>query len=103
MVIAKKETDSSLSFRKYGSPLYSAGWRRSKNRDRDRDRSSDNDEVSNSTQYDVVLAGGGGEGRSGIPNAVLICAFDFDAASLSDQPVILFQFRYKKTVVTVKF
>ncbi|KAF3946088.1 hypothetical protein CMV_027608 [Castanea mollissima] len=83
MGMAKKKTDSSLSFRKYGVPLYSTGWRRSK----DRDRSSDNGEVSNSTQYDVVLAGGGGEGRSGIPNAVLISAFDSDANSLSDQPV----------------
>ncbi|KAM4099267.1 hypothetical protein ACJW30_07G144700 [Castanea mollissima] len=87
MGMAKKKTDSSLSFRKYGVPLYSTGWRRSKDRDLDRDRSSDNGEVSNSTQYDVVLAGGGGEGRSGIPNAVLISAFDSDANSLSDQPV----------------
>lgn len=85
---AKKNSDSSLNFRKYGVPFYSAGWCRFK--DQDRDRSSDNDEVSNSTQYDLVLAGGGGEGRSGIPNAILIATFDIVAKLLSDPPVILF-------------
>ena len=77
--------------KKYGVPLYSVGWVRFK----DRDRSSDNGEVSNSTQYNVVSAGGGGEGRSGIPNAVLISSFDSDANSLSDLPVTLSIFTLK--------
>ncbi|KAG9158685.1 hypothetical protein Leryth_023115, partial [Lithospermum erythrorhizon] len=35
----------------------------------------------------VVLAGGGGEGRSGIPNALLVSEFDFASNSLADEPV----------------
>ena len=79
--------------KKYGVPLYSVGWVRFKDRDLSSD---DNGEVSNSTQYYVVLAGGGGEGRSGIPNAVLISSFDSDANSLSDPPVTL-------SIFTIKF
>ena len=35
----------------------------------------------------LVFAGGGGEGRSGIPNSVLLAHFDVASNSLSDQPV----------------
>ncbi|THG00129.1 hypothetical protein TEA_006932 [Camellia sinensis var. sinensis] len=35
----------------------------------------------------LVFSGGGGEGRSGIPNALLLASFDFASNSLSDQPV----------------
>lgn len=86
-----KKKIPSLNSKKYGVPLYSVCWVpvRFTDRDRDRDRSSDNGEASNSTQYYVVMAGGGGEGRSGIPNAVLISSFDSDANSLSDRPVTL--------------
>lgn len=35
----------------------------------------------------VSLGGGGGEGRSGIPNALVISEFDLASRSLSDQPV----------------
>ncbi|KAF5442294.1 hypothetical protein F2P56_034967, partial [Juglans regia] len=34
-----------------------------------------------------VFAGGGGEGRSGIPNAVVLARFDSTSNALSDQPV----------------
>ncbi|XP_065628340.1 SEC12-like protein 2 [Quercus suber] len=81
----------SPSSMKYGVPLYSVGWVIFK--DLDRDRSSNNGEVSNSTQYYVVSAGGGGEGRSGIPNAILISSFNSDANSLSDVPVFKLETR----------
>ncbi|XP_061355613.1 SEC12-like protein 2 [Gastrolobium bilobum] len=35
----------------------------------------------------LVVAGGGGEGHSGIPNSVLLAHFDVASNSLSDQPV----------------
>lgn len=84
-----KKKIPSLNSKKYGVPLYSVSLVLVRFKDRDRDRSSDNGEASNSTQYYVVMAGGGGEGRSGIPNAVLISSFDSDANSLSDLPVTL--------------
>ncbi|KAG5558576.1 hypothetical protein RHGRI_008502 [Rhododendron griersonianum] len=53
--------------KKYGIPLYGASW-----------ISDDN--------Y-LVFAGGGGEGRSGIPNVLLLARFDFESNCLNDQPV----------------
>ncbi|PKA59498.1 SEC12-like protein 2 [Apostasia shenzhenica] len=38
-------------------------------------------------QLVLVLGGGGGEGRSGVPNAVLLSLFDVASRSLSDQPL----------------
>ncbi|XP_008795179.1 SEC12-like protein 2 isoform X2 [Phoenix dactylifera] len=35
----------------------------------------------------VALGGGGGEGRSGVPNALVVSEFDLASRSLSDQPV----------------
>jgi len=42
--------------------------------------------ASNQLHY-LVFAGGGGEGRCGIPNEILLAEFDFSADSLSDHPV----------------
>ncbi|RVW17067.1 hypothetical protein CK203_070621 [Vitis vinifera] len=36
----------------------------------------------------LVFCGGGGEGRSGIPNALLLAEFDFASNSLSDMPEV---------------
>ncbi|EHA8588065.1 SEC12-like protein 2 [Cocos nucifera] len=47
-------------------------------------------ETSPSSQKDrllVALGGGGGEGRSGVPNALVISEFDLESRSLSDHPV----------------
>lgn len=55
------------NFNKYGVPFYTVAWHRSH----------------------VILAGGGGEGHSGIPNAVVLTDFDFANNALSDQPVSL--------------
>ncbi|PKU87512.1 SEC12-like protein 2 [Dendrobium catenatum] len=35
----------------------------------------------------LALGGGGGEGHSGVPNAILLTLFDFESRSLSDYPV----------------
>lgn len=43
--------------------------------------------TNSSTQSYLVFAGGGGEGRSGIPNALLLALFEPSSNSLSDQPV----------------
>ncbi|KAG0471288.1 hypothetical protein HPP92_015834 [Vanilla planifolia] len=90
----------------YGLPLYCAAW---VPLDRIGDAVNDK-EVAETTQDDlsiagkavaaeaapspakadqllVVLGGGGGEGRSGVPNAVLLSQFDVASNSLSDQPV----------------
>ncbi|KAF7147824.1 hypothetical protein RHSIM_Rhsim03G0184600 [Rhododendron simsii] len=53
----------------YGIPLYGASW-----------ISDDN--------Y-LVFAGGGGEGRSGIPNALLLARFDFESNCLNDRTIIV--------------
>ncbi|KAE8022854.1 hypothetical protein FH972_008618 [Carpinus fangiana] len=88
------------NFQKYGVPFYSAAWvpYKSIKFDKEEDREQSTDEVSgghksspapepSAAQDYVVFAGGGGEGRSGIPNAVVLSQFDFASNVLSDQPV----------------
>lgn len=83
------------NFQKYGLPLYAADWVWYKLPDPDPDPDpSTSDEVSNAKSKSksaqksyIFLAGGGGEGRSGIPNAVLLVEFDFTDKSLSNRPV----------------
>ncbi|KAJ4840600.1 hypothetical protein Tsubulata_021435 [Turnera subulata] len=102
--MGKQQPDPPLSLQKYGVPFYSAAWvphfhlqsklpssSSSSSQDHDGD---DNNSGGGSTTtndapqpYYAVLAGGGGEGRSGIPNAVLLTRFDPASNSLSPQPV----------------
>ena len=98
------------ALQQYGVPFYGAGWvpynhvrskltSQEKNEednkeDKDPTQSKD-DEITTSQNY-VVLAGGGGEGHSGIPNAIVVSHVDFASNSLSDQPVSRFQeFQFK--------
>lgn len=76
---------------KYGVPLYGAAWvpyhaitsADPKSDDADIDAAKSPD-----TSLEILaLAGGGGEGRSGIPNAILLTQFDSSTNSLSDEPV----------------
>ncbi|KAL5553422.1 hypothetical protein UlMin_040823 [Ulmus minor] len=84
-----------LNFRKYGVPFYAVDWVPYKSIRFDQagksgpesDQSLPQDEAAANRNY-VVLAGGGGEGNSGIPNAVVVSEFDFASYSLSDQPVL---------------
>ncbi|KAL1208293.1 SEC12-like protein 2 [Cardamine amara subsp. amara] len=77
----------------YGVPIYAAEWIpeeavRSKIA-KDQDNSDDGESSSSSSSSGsyIVLSGGGGEGRSGIPNVILICGVDLNTNSLSEQPI----------------
>ncbi|KAL3824260.1 hypothetical protein ACJIZ3_020289 [Penstemon smallii] len=84
MVKSTKYDDGS-SCQKYGVPLYGAAWVPPCASSDVKDESESPD--SSVVNRHVILAGGGGEGRSGIPNAILLSAFDLESNSLSDQPV----------------
>ena len=85
------------NYKKYGVPLYGAAWVPSTvisdpPHPIDQNQEADQDPGDGSTQSPaaptcVVFCGGGGEGRSGIPNAILLAEFDFASNSLSDMPV----------------
>ncbi|KAJ0095850.1 hypothetical protein Patl1_15355 [Pistacia atlantica] len=95
----------SNALQKYGVLFYGAAWvpynrirskLQSKEQKHEQDGSEDeaptaykSDAISTNHYY-VVLVGGGGEGNSGIPNAVVLSCFDFASNSLSDQPVAKF-------------
>lgn len=73
----------------YGFPIYAADWIaedtvRSKI---DKENSEDGIEPSSASRSCIALAGGGGEGRSGIPNVIVICRVDLETNSLLEQPV----------------
>ncbi|XP_057790667.1 SEC12-like protein 2 isoform X2 [Salvia miltiorrhiza] len=76
------ENDEALSCKKYGVPLYAAAWVPSA-----AGRLDTAKELETPAKPLVVLAGGGGKGNTGIPNAILLSAFDSESCSLSDQPV----------------
>ncbi|CAA7022557.1 unnamed protein product [Microthlaspi erraticum] len=89
----------------YGVPIYAVEWIpevavRSKiykdqdisedAGDKDRENSEDGGESSSSSSSPkscIILTGGGGEGRSGIPNVILIIPVDRETNSLPEQPL----------------
>ncbi|KAF7827672.1 SEC12-like protein 2 [Senna tora] len=83
------------NFKKYGVPFYSVSWipqnllksQQNQTTDEASDAADSSTPPGRSGEHYLTLAGGGGEGRSGIPNAVLIAHFDVASNSLSDQPV----------------
>ncbi|KAJ1385090.1 WD40/YVTN repeat-like-containing domain superfamily [Sesbania bispinosa] len=103
--MGKKQIPDPPYLKKYGVPFYSVAWvpqHLLKSRQiQTADESSDADhnsapeteaehEPKTAGMHDgncLVFAGGGGEGRSGIPNTVLLAHFDVASNSLSDQPV----------------
>ena len=88
------------NFKKYGVPFYSVAWIPQtilkSHQKQPTDEVSDAADSSTpslspgSGELYLALAGGGGEGRSGIPNSLLIAHFDAASNSLSDQPVHYF-------------
>ncbi|XP_065855955.1 SEC12-like protein 2 [Euphorbia lathyris] len=102
--MGKNKKPDPPSLQKYGIPFYSAAFvpynqlrsrLQSENpiesHDEDADSAKDSSPPAPSqdiaNEYYAVLAGGGGEGRSGIPNAAVVVHFDFASSSLSAQPV----------------
>ncbi|XP_022882083.1 SEC12-like protein 2 [Olea europaea var. sylvestris] len=86
------KNDDASNYKKYGVPLYGAAWVPPAASSTIKSGSEPSpvepeSAASSASNYHIVLAGGGGEGRSGIPNALLVSAFDFTSNSLSDQPV----------------
>lgn len=88
--------------KRYGSPLFCAAWipngRASASTEEEKVEleaetkmtkvEEEKDDEKRCDDWMLVLGGGGGEGRSGVPNAVLMSRFDPISRSLSDQPVI---------------
>jgi prolactin regulatory element-binding protein len=97
--MGKKKGTDPPALQKYGVPLYSAAWLplqfrhedhdSSKQHEQDKDREEITHASASSYEYYVILAGGGGEGRSGIPNAVLLSRFDFSSNSLSSARTLI--------------
>lgn len=95
--MGKRHVADPPHLKKYGVPFYSVAWVPQhilKSRQTvTADESSDADQKSIPDTAEppggnyLVFAGGGGEGRSGIPNALLLAHFDVASDSLSDQPV----------------
>lgn len=77
---------SSTSSQKYGVPIYGAGWVPSQIIQSFKPKEEEDESTQTRNPY-LVLCGGGGEGRSGIPNALLLSEFDLTSNSLSPDPV----------------
>ncbi|KAK4263961.1 hypothetical protein QN277_029307 [Acacia crassicarpa] len=85
------------NLKKYGVPAYSVAWippnviksglNQTTGESSDNADSSTPQPPEQSGEHYLAIAGGGGEGSSGIPNAVLLAHFDDASNSLSDQPV----------------
>ncbi|GJX15770.1 hypothetical protein Tco_0216602, partial [Tanacetum coccineum] len=73
--------------KKYGVPFYGASFvPQNALKLSDTDAKKEDEEGSGSGSNYVIFSGGGGEGRSGILNALVISSFDSATNSLSDQP-----------------
>ncbi|KAF9609895.1 hypothetical protein IFM89_018980 [Coptis chinensis] len=80
----KKNGEDSACSQKYGVPSYGAAWVPTNNIF-DKQKPMENDEQDSELSSSwLVFCGGGGEGRSGIPNSLLLA--QFDSNSLSPNP-----------------
>jgi prolactin regulatory element-binding protein len=95
--MGKKLVPDPPNLKKYGVPLYSVAWvpqtvlKSIQNVTADDSSDADHKSLPETPPPDhgkyLVFAGGGGQGRSGIPNSVLLAYFDVASDSLSDPPV----------------
>ncbi|KAF9618778.1 hypothetical protein IFM89_002646 [Coptis chinensis] len=77
---------SQLSTQKYGVPIYGAAWVPTNllhNKKQEEEEELDSSEL----RQCLVLCGGGGEGKSGIPNSILLSLFNPTSNSLSPTPL----------------
>ncbi|KAK4741657.1 hypothetical protein SAY87_025245 [Trapa incisa] len=89
-----KSSAEAANSQKYGIPFYGAAWfpckhivSTTKLAEGEEGKKGDHKDQSVGQGDYLVLAGGGGEGRSGIPNAVVVAHFDFTSSTLSPEPV----------------
>jgi len=111
--MGKRQIPDPPNFKKYGVPFYSVAWipqhviklrqieTADNSSDSDHDSApstepdsepatkADSDSSSIAGNY-LLFTGGGGAGRSGIPNALVIAHFDSETNSLSSEPVRIF-------------
>nr|XP_043636565.1 SEC12-like protein 2 [Erigeron canadensis] len=89
------------NYKKYGVPFYGASFvphnvfrstqqQKQINNNNQENYEEENEGCNKGSEY-VIFGGGGGEGRSGIPNALVVSLFDRASNSLSDQPVSKFE------------
>ena len=80
-----KEGRYLLCSKKYGQPLFAGAWvvpmRGKEDADGDGDAGGAAEPVEEGV---VVLAGGGGNQRSGVPNSLLVVKYNFDSTVLTD-------------------
>lgn len=79
------------SLKKYGVPFYGVAWVPDgvplKSEEDDPKNQNEAETESAPDSNHIVLAGGGGQGNSGIRNAVVLAQFDPASVSLSHDPV----------------
>ncbi|KAK9115329.1 hypothetical protein Syun_022126 [Stephania yunnanensis] len=78
-----------MGSQKYGIPIYGASWIPKQNRFEEETESTHQQQSPSSSSPLLVFCGGGGEGRSGIPNSLLIAQFDSNSSTLSPDPGLL--------------
>ncbi|CAH1446203.1 unnamed protein product [Lactuca virosa] len=87
MVKNRRDGDTDENCKKYGVPFFGASFvPHSALRLTDTETNHEDEDSGNGSSY-MIFSGGGGEGRNGIPNALVISLFDPASNSLSDQPV----------------
>lgn len=69
-----------LCSKKYGLPLFAGAWANPEDTNEEQGETLGKE----GEQGIVVLAGGGGNQRSGVPNSLLLATYDFESTVLSD-------------------
>ncbi|KAK9091654.1 hypothetical protein Sjap_024831 [Stephania japonica] len=78
-----------MDSRKYGIPIYGASWIPTQNRFEEEAEIESTHQHQRPSSSSLVFCGGGGEGRIGIPNSLLIAHFDSNSNALSPDPSLI--------------